>query len=232
MLATLLESQSRRERSAGQLLVSVAAHTAIIGAALYATASARHTTITMPRIMEIPIVYHSLGPKLPTQPSTPKPSSVNIPDKSWSTITQTIPIEIPPVTATGPTFDPGTLAGTTLADLPGGKGLRDPAPVYNGAAMRAEQVEKEAAVAAGNSPPRYPEALRSAGVEGRVVATFVISAEGRYEEGSLRFVKSDNPLFERAVQMALSRMRFIPAEIGGRKVRQLVEMPFVFTLQR
>jgi len=27
-------------------------------------------------------------------------------------------------------------------------------------------------------------------------------------------------------------MRFVPAEIGGRKVRQLVQMPFVFTLNR
>jgi len=27
-------------------------------------------------------------------------------------------------------------------------------------------------------------------------------------------------------------MRFVPAEIGGKKVRQLVQMPFLFTLSR
>jgi protein TonB len=39
-------------------------------------------------------------------------------------------------------------------------------------------------------------------------------------------------LFEDAVRVALRRMRFIPAEVGGRRVRQLVQMPFVFTLAR
>jgi protein TonB len=34
------------------------------------------------------------------------------------------------------------------------------------------------------------------------------------------------------VRRALARMRFVPAEAGGRKVSQLVEMPFVFTLSR
>jgi protein TonB len=34
------------------------------------------------------------------------------------------------------------------------------------------------------------------------------------------------------VRVALRRMRFIPAEVGGAKVRQLVQMPFVFTLSR
>jgi periplasmic protein TonB len=45
-------------------------------------------------------------------------------------------------------------------------------------------------------------------------------------------VRSDNRLFEDAVKEALRRMRFISAEAGGRKVRQLVQMPFVFTLAR
>jgi outer membrane biosynthesis protein TonB len=45
-------------------------------------------------------------------------------------------------------------------------------------------------------------------------------------------VRSDSPLFDEAVRSALGRMRFAPAEIAGRKVRQLVEMPFVFALSR
>jgi outer membrane biosynthesis protein TonB len=31
---------------------------------------------------------------------------------------------------------------------------------------------------------------------------------------------------------ALGRMHFVPAEIGGKKVRQLVQMPFLFKLSR
>jgi protein TonB len=71
-----------------------------------------------------------------------------------------------------------------------------------------------------------------AGVEGKVVAQFVVDDQGRVEERTIKLVRSDNPLFDEAVRSSLSRMRFAPAEIGGRKVRQLVEMPFVFALSR
>ncbi|HEX9129121.1 MAG TPA: energy transducer TonB [Gemmatimonadaceae bacterium] len=98
--------------------------------------------------------------------------------------------------------------------------------------FRADQVEKQVGLIPGSAPPRYPEVLRSSGVEGRVIAQFVVDEMGRAEGGSLRFVRSDNQLFEDAVRVAFVRMRFIPAEIGGMKVRQLVQMPFVFTLSR
>jgi protein TonB len=104
--------------------------------------------------------------------------------------------------------------------------------VSGDAPFRADQVEKQVAVVPGSRPPRYPELLRSAGIEGQVTAVFVVDELGRAEEGSIRFVRSDNRLFEDAVKEALRRMRFIPAEAGGRKVRQLVQMPFVFTLAR
>jgi len=65
-----------------------------------------------------------------------------------------------------------------------------------------------------------------------VVAAFVVSDLGLVEEGSIKILSSDNLLFNDAVMSALGRMRFVPAEIGGKKVRQLVQMPFVFTLSR
>ncbi len=61
---------------------------------------------------------------------------------------------------------------------------------------------------------------------------FVVDEQGRVEEASVRFVRSDNQLFEEAVRVALRRMRFIPAQVGGRKVKQQAQMPFVFTLSR
>ena len=98
--------------------------------------------------------------------------------------------------------------------------------------FRADQVERQVALIPGSSPPRYPEALRSSGVEGQVVAVFVVNEMGRAEADSIRFSRSDNPLFESAVKESLRRIRFVPAETGGGKVRQLVQMPFVFTLAR
>ena len=71
-----------------------------------------------------------------------------------------------------------------------------------------------------------------AGVEGQVVAVFVVDDQGRVEAGTISFLRSDNEQFEREVLATLRNMRFAPAEVGGRKVRQLVQMPFVFKLSR
>jgi periplasmic protein TonB len=120
---------------------------------------------------------------------------------------------------TGPITDTGSNAG--------GEGLTP-----GGSPLRADQVEKQASVVAGSAAPRYPETLRSSGVEGQVTAVFVVDEHGRAEESSIRFVRSDNQLFEDAVRLALRRMRFHAAEVAGKKVKQLVQMPFVFTLAR
>ena len=52
----------------------------------------------------------------------------------------------------------------------------------------------------------------------------------RADPTSIRIKRSDSDLFTVAVKEALERMRFRPAEIGGRKVRMLVEQPFMFAL--
>jgi protein TonB len=82
----------------------------------------------------------------------------------------------------------------------------------------------------GGTAPRYPEMLRTAGVEGTIVAEFVVDTAGRVEPSGVRIVESAHPLFEAAVRQALRGMRFRPAEAGGRKVRQLVRQPFTFSL--
>ena len=61
---------------------------------------------------------------------------------------------------------------------------------------------------------------------------FIVDELGRPVHGSIRVVQSDNDLFADAVKVALGRLRFTPAEVGGKKVSQLVQMPFVFTLNR
>ncbi|HEY3745219.1 MAG TPA: energy transducer TonB, partial [Gemmatimonadaceae bacterium] len=143
--------------------------------------------------------------------------NVKIPDIS------VVPIGADPIVAR-----PGDFARvpTNAAD---GAGNSLPSP---GATFRADQVEKQVAMLPGGSPPRYPDALRMAGVEGQVVAVFVVDDQGRVEPGSISFLRSDNEQFEREVRATLREMRFAPAEVGGKKVRQLVQMPFVFKLSR
>ncbi|NJN05990.1 MAG: hypothetical protein HC814_05950 [Rhodobacteraceae bacterium] len=60
----------------------------------------------------------------------------------------------------------------------------------------------------------------------------MVDTLGRVEPGSFRVLDSAHPLFERAVRDALGAMRFVPAEAGGRRVRQVVEQSFLFTLRR
>jgi protein TonB len=89
------------------------------------------------------------------------------------------------------------------------------------------QVEKPVAKIGGDAP-EYPSALKADGVEGTVMAQFVVNESGRYEAGTLKILNSSNPAFAAAVKDALPRMRFSAAQIGGKKVQQLVQMPFQF----
>jgi periplasmic protein TonB len=229
MLETLLESKSTRGRSAGGAIVSVTAHTALIAAALYATAQAHvrpsRTTETL-RAVYFP-------PAAPRVPAASPTVTLQRPldRRPLVFVEPHVNINLPPIDMTSLVsrpgdFGPAAMVGTVPNGSPeGGSGPAD-------APFRSDQVEKQVAVVPGGAPPRYPEVLRSSGVEGQVTAVFVVDEHGRAEEASFRFPRSDNPLFEDAVRVALRRMRFIPAEVGGRKVRQLVQMPFVFTLAR
>ena len=91
------------------------------------------------------------------------------------------------------------------------------------------QVDKRVAEQSGSPGPRYPEALRASNRTAEVLVQFVVDSAGRYEDGSFKVLKTDHALFTQAVRDALPQMRFVPAEVGGTKVRQLVQRSFVFT---
>ena len=93
------------------------------------------------------------------------------------------------------------------------------------------QVEKPVARIGGESP-EYPPSLKDQGVEGTVMAQFVVNESGRVEPGTLKILSSSNAAFTAAVKEALPRMKFSAAQIGGKKVQQLVQMPFQFNLKR
>jgi protein TonB len=232
MLETLLESRSKRGRSVGGAITSITAHTVLIGAALYATAQARVKPTSSPEVVRPFFIPPARS--IASSPTTTAQTEIN--RRRLAFIEPHVDIKIPTVdiadilsanTVSKPgDFTPGPVFGTGTNS--GGDGVAGAAD----APFRADEVEKQVSVVAGSAPPRYPEVLRRSGVEGQVIAVFVVDEDGRAEEGSVRFVRSDNRLFEDAVRVALRRMRFIPAQVGGKKVRQLVQMPFVFTLAR
>jgi protein TonB len=82
----------------------------------------------------------------------------------------------------------------------------------------------------GAPTPRYPEALREAGIEGEVTLEFVVDTTGRVDAGSVRVISTPADAFVVSIRDALAATRYHPALVGGQRVRQLVRQGFVFSL--
>jgi TonB family protein len=76
--------------------------------------------------------------------------------------------------------------------------------------------------------PSYPDSLLMARTSGRVVVEVIVDTAGRVEEGSVDVLFSSDERFTRAVRAALVGSRFTPALAGGHRVRQFLQLPFVF----
>ena len=64
------------------------------------------------------------------------------------------------------------------------------------------------------------------------MAQFVVDTTGRVEMSTFKVLRTTHDLFAAAVRQALPTMRFIAAEVGGRKVKQLVQQPYVFNIAK
>lgn len=93
------------------------------------------------------------------------------------------------------------------------------------------QVEHPVQSARG-AAPRYPDSLRTAGVEGEVLVQFVVDTLGKAEPQTFKVLKASHEAFAAAVKEAIPGMNFVPASNRGAKVRQLVQQPFVFALAK
>ena len=80
-----------------------------------------------------------------------------------------------------------------------------------------------------SDPLPYPVELKGKEMgDGEVLVQFVVDTMGRAEMDLYKVLSASHELFGNVVKNALPSMRFIPAEVGGHKVRQLVQTPFVF----
>jgi protein TonB len=229
MLETLLESRPKGSRSTAGAIVSVTTHTALIAAAVFATAQARVQPRAPAEIVR-PVYFPPNTPQVHTPRSTPAVPPRPVDAHRIIFVGTHIDVSIPQIDITTVVSKPEDFSSASTGALRPG-GVETAAPEY-GSPFRADQVDKQVGLIPGGRPPAYPEVLRSAGIEGKVVVEFVLDERGQPLQGSIRVVQSDNDLFADAVRIALGRLRFTPAEVGGKKVNQLVQMPFVFTLNR
>jgi TonB family protein len=80
--------------------------------------------------------------------------------------------------------------------------------------------------------PRYPDLLRTAGVQGRSIAHIMVSADGVLDSVRLDRGPGFHELFERSVRDAFRDMKFIPARRGGKAVNGEIIVPVAFILLR
>jgi TonB family protein len=206
---------TRRQRLPGGL-IAIAAHGVTIAGAVWATLEPVHVARTEP------------SPVILTWPD-------NTPRSSRGALRDAIPgppetvVDAPPVEPIGlPPIAPGERTEPFLpVRVVVGLGM-DSASAAGPLDWRA--VEEPPALLAGR-PPAYPELLRAAGIEGRVVLEVVIDTLGR-AEGAARVVESSNRGFEAAARAYVQGALFRPGRVGGgRAVRVLIRLPIGFSLQ-
>jgi TonB family protein len=111
-------------------------------------------------------------------------------------------------------------------------GPRPSKPVVTDGPYFEFQVEQHVVPAPGNMGPRYPEELKNAKIEGTVFAQFVVDTAGLPIMSTFKVLRSDNEQFTQSVKTSLAAMKFEPARVGGKAVKQLVEQPFMFSLTK
>ena len=238
MFNNLLESKPKKEKRGGGTVTSIVLHSILVGLAVYATANAaiRNEKPKQEKIDFVETPKDEPPPPKEEPPPPPPPDVVVAPPPPKGFQVLTAPVEIPDVipdidlskkVTDEADFSGKGVAGGVAKGVEGGKAVvQSDQPYFE------FQVEKPVVPAPGSISPRYPDMLRQAGVEGEVLAQFVVDTTGKAEAGSLKILKSSHDMFVQSVKNALPQMKFIPAEVGGRKVKQLVQQPFTFSISK
>jgi protein TonB len=238
MFDNLLETKAQKERSAGGTAFSVIAHIVVIALAVYVTGKGVAEAIEEAREEKIDFVeIKKEEVKVVETPPPPPADAVMAPPIAKGFQVLTAPVDIPDVlpdidlskrAMSEADFSGKGVAGGSASGVAGGV----PQAISSDVAYFEFQVEKQAAAAPGSVGPTYPDMLKQAGIEGQVLASFVVDTSGRAEMSTFKVITSTHEQFTQAVRRALPQMRFLPAEVGGRKVKQLVQQPFGFTITR
>lgn len=227
MFSTLVESDAQRGRRPVGTILSFLAHYALILGAIYASAEAT-TVAEVPRQENVEFIA-----EVKVKQPEPRPPELDVapppPGRTPLLIAPVvIPTMLPEIDLSHRATDPNDfmVRGPGRADSSDSPRVGSTEPV----AYSHFQVERPVMQAANSASPDYPDFLRRAGVEGEVLVSFVVDTTGLVEPGSFKVIRTTHELFATAVRSAMPRMRFIPAEIGDQKVRQLVQQPYSFAI--
>jgi protein TonB len=184
-----------------------------------------------------PVVEHRSIPAKARRAVTPVAS----PFGKLKTLSLTVPhididstVDVGDINLTSKVRDSADFAPRTLADAIGAALItrRASAAPPVGGAYPADAVDRIVVPYGNNPKPIYPRSLESQGIEADFTVMFVVDSTGRVDDGTVQLPKDVHRLFTDAVRNALSRSRYLPATLGGRPVRQLVQQEFVFRMRR
>lgn len=136
-----------------------------------------------------------------------------------------IPTNIPPINLQEH-FDPRDYSGTGVE---GGIGT---GIVPSSDQVFMESVVEERPEVLSGPQPQYPDLLRQAGIQGRVIVQAIVDTTGRAEPPSVKIIQSPNPGFDQAAKNYVLRALFRPARVHGRAVRVLINLPIDFKIKR
>ncbi len=195
-------------------VVSITAHAGLGAAVLFGTAKSGRSDPPRP---VVDTVFFQPATSVEANRdglSLPGPITVAAPDFGDISVTTALP----KIGATLPVFSPvysGAVSHTGTGQ-PGG----------SGGLLTEEHAEVLTAPL-----PLYPDLLRQAGVQGRVVLEAVVDTTGRVLAQSISVVSATNTGFVAPARQALLATLFRPAMIGGKPVRMLVRIPYEFAIR-
>lgn len=224
MFDHLIESNRKpdRKKAFGLGFVSLTGHSVLVLLAVIATLTAGQASEDVaPDTM---MVFLNQEEKKPEE----QPPVLEIPQlKGFQTVVAPtdIPTNIPPINLQEH-FDPKDYTGTGVE---GGIGT---GIVPSSDQVFMESVVEERPEVLSGPSLRYPDLLRQAGIQGRVVVQAIIDTSGRAEPASVKVIQSPNPGFDHPARTYVLRALFRPARVHGRAVRVLVNLPIDFKIKR
>ncbi len=222
MFDNLIESKkkSNRRKLFGVGFVSLTIHTAVIAAAVIATLHAGQTDNSVRVDTALVFIEQQQQQKPPEQ----QPVQLDVPLKGFQTVVapDVIPTNLPPVNLQEK-FDPKDYSGSGVEG-----GLATGMVLGNDVFMEAI-VEEKPSVLSGPIPV-YPELLKQAQIQGRVVVQAVIDTLGRAELNSVKILQSPNPGFDQSARQYVLKALFRPARVHGRAVRVLINIPIDYKI--
>lgn len=225
MFDHLIESdrKSNKKGAFGLGAVSLVGHSMVVLAAVVATLTAGQKKDQGPADTTMVFLNQEEQKKPEEQPPV-----VDVPQlKGFQTVVAPtdIPTNIPPINLQQH-FDPKDYSGTGVE---GGIGT---GIVPSSDQVFMESVVEERPELLTRPPLQYPDLLRQAGVQGRVLVSAIIDTLGRAEPNSVKIVQSPNPGFDQPAKNMVLKSLFRPARVHGRAVRVLVNLPIDFSIRR